>query len=465
MQRRFVVSVVLLLCFASAVFAQADCPTIVGDALTAVGERCDELARNTACYANVSLEAIPREGVDDFAFEAPGDTTALSTLQSLTLSSRVEESGEWGIALLSVQANLPDTLPGQNVTMLLFGEVWLENAVTPQTEISVTPTQNVNVRRSPTSDADNAFDVAQADQPIMATGRTADGLWLRVRVNGRTGWLWAAFVTTESDLSTLEVIEDTSVESFTPMQAFYFSSGVGDRPCAEAPDSGILIQTPEGADRIELSINNVEVSLGSTIYIQYSGGSGDLMTISVLEGSATVSAGGVTQYVPAGTLTTIQMCSCYEPDGTPTYPQPYDYDSLLVLPVGVALPQAVEIAQSLTPEQITAALDPRPALDGIWVFDVTLLTPDCPLQNYPEAQSRGSITFSADGAQATFSGSSAGQDVVYTRTPGTNSYSFSGQGVGSTITFTTRRTATIETTYQTERQCESGVSYTGSHQP
>jgi hypothetical protein len=184
MQRRFVVSVVLLLCFASAVFAQADCPTIVGDALTAVGERCDELARNTACYANVSLEAMPREGVDDFAFEAPGDTTALSTLQSLTLSSRVEESGEWGIALLSVQANLPDTLPGQNVTMLLFGEVWLENAVAPQTEISVTPTQNVNVRRSPTSDADNAFDVAQADQPIMATGRTADGLWLRVRVNG-----------------------------------------------------------------------------------------------------------------------------------------------------------------------------------------------------------------------------------------------------------------------------------------
>ena len=30
------------------------------------------------------------------------------------------------------------------------------------------------------------------------------------------------------------------------MQAFYFRSGIGDAPCAEAPNSGILIQTPEG---------------------------------------------------------------------------------------------------------------------------------------------------------------------------------------------------------------------------
>src|SRR5690606_24390666 len=39
-----------------------------------------------------------------------------------------ENAGTWGVSLLKAQANLPDTLPGQNVTFLLYGGAALDNA-------------------------------------------------------------------------------------------------------------------------------------------------------------------------------------------------------------------------------------------------------------------------------------------------------------------------------------------------
>ena len=55
---------------------------------------------------------------------------------------------------------------------------------------------------------------------------------------------------------------------FTPMQAFYFRSGVGDAGCAEAPESGMLIQTPEGVEEVFLNVNGANMLLGSTAFLQ-----------------------------------------------------------------------------------------------------------------------------------------------------------------------------------------------------
>ena len=47
---------------------------------------------------------------------------------------------------------------------------------------------------------------------------------------------------------------------YNPMQAFYFQSGV-DAMCPAAPDSGMLIQTPEGVGEVTFLINEVDISL------------------------------------------------------------------------------------------------------------------------------------------------------------------------------------------------------------
>jgi hypothetical protein len=173
-----------------------------------------------------------------------------------------EDAGTWGVAVLQVQANLPDTVPGQNVTMLLFGDVEITDAST-----------------------------------------------------------------------------DAEVN---PMQAFYFRSGVGDAPCAEAPDSGILIQTPEGAGTIELTVNEVNVTLGSTAYLQAE--PEDVFTVSVLEGEGTVAAEGETQPIPAGTQVEIPIDEDLAADGVPSEAEPYDPEAFAALPLEI-LPREIEIAE------------------------------------------------------------------------------------------------------------------------
>src|SRR5258705_11860560 len=115
--RIFVLLLVYLLVTGITVLAQEKtCPEIVQAAIAATDAQCSTTGRNQACYGNVNLEAIPQPGIDNFSFSTPGDIVAVSDIENLTLSSKVEESGEWGIALLQLQANLPDSLPGQNVT-------------------------------------------------------------------------------------------------------------------------------------------------------------------------------------------------------------------------------------------------------------------------------------------------------------------------------------------------------------
>lgn len=83
---------------------------------------------------------------------------------------------------------------------------------------------------------------------------------------------------------TLEDAGDPAADA--PMQAFTLRSGVGAPPCTEAPASGILIQTPSGVGNVQLGINGVDVTLGSTAVVRaVAGGS---MRFTILEGFASL---------------------------------------------------------------------------------------------------------------------------------------------------------------------------------
>ena len=112
------------------------CPTIVRTALTTAQNVCSDVARNQACYGNLSLTAEPQPDVEMPSFDAPGDMVNVADIRSLRLSGMDENVSEWGISLLNLQANLPNTLPGQNVRVLLFGNVDLRPA-DPQPTIDV----------------------------------------------------------------------------------------------------------------------------------------------------------------------------------------------------------------------------------------------------------------------------------------------------------------------------------------
>jgi hypothetical protein len=307
--------------------------------------------------------------VDDFTFSAPGDMVAVSAVESLTLASQVADEGEWGVALMQLQANIPDTTPGQNVTFLLFGDVEIENRVETNVEpitFDVAAQGNINVRSGPSTDDAEIAPLAAGDR-LIATGRNTDNTWLHVSLSdGSTGWVLAEDITADGDIETLNIISPAGTP-FTPMQAFYFKSGIGDAPCAEAPDSGILVQTPEGVTQVEFTVNDVHIVLGSTAYLQAQP-AGE-MTTSVVEGEATVTAGGASVVVPEGSQVRVPLDANGRAAGAPSDPEPYDGAKMALLPIRI-LPRSITIADPISGASTAGGIIPA-AGEWLWTTGTT----------------------------------------------------------------------------------------------
>ena len=360
----------ILICFSTVLAQDATCSAMVEKALADVQGDCASTGRNQACYGYVSLAATPREGVQDFTFSKAGDLSNVADIDTLRLSALDSVKNTWGIALMKLQANLPDTLPGQNVTFLMFGDVELQNAVASdaqQATVQLTTTSNANIRNSPSTNGQVIGSLGKGEG-LTANGRNADSTWLRIQIpdSDAQGWVFGTLVTPASDVSALSVVDSTAVTAFKPMQAFYFKTGITQTSCAEAPQDGILIQTPKGAGQINLRANDVDIQLGSTAYLQ--GQPSKNMTISVVEGQGKVTLNGKTVIVPEGSQVNIPVDADVKPTGTIDNPQPYD--SALVAPLPIQdLPDAITIAPPASEAAIAAANRPdaptaRPASPG-----------------------------------------------------------------------------------------------------
>lgn len=118
----------LLMCTSLAA-AQDNCPIVVQEALANLNNLCGTTGRNQACYGNVALTAAPQQGITQFKFDTEGDIANLSDIRTLDLEPYNDTTETWGLAIMQVQANIPDSLPGQNVTFIIFGDTTIENAV------------------------------------------------------------------------------------------------------------------------------------------------------------------------------------------------------------------------------------------------------------------------------------------------------------------------------------------------
>ncbi len=309
MKRNTFYMLMLLLLVPSIVLAQANgattCPAIVETALEAADQLCKDVGRNQICYGNVKLDATAQSDTDGFAFEQIGDVEDVVNLASLEVAPLDEETGEWGIAIMRLQASLPDTLPGQNVTFVIFGDVELVNNVTP---------------------------------------------------------------------------EQVESGEFSPMQSFYMTTGIGDARCREAPQSGMLVQTPKGIGQINFVLNEVEVQMGSTIFFQAENNRN--ITLSTLEGSAVLSTPQYSDVYPvvAGTKFNINVL----PEDSriipiPELPDAYELAALQALPIGL-LEREIEIRQPLDKTELAILHERLETGEAICGED-----PFPPCENLPES--------------------------------------------------------------------------------
>ncbi len=434
-------SVLALVPMASAQQARRDCPIIVREALQVVNEACQTVGRNSACYGHLSVEASPR-GDQALRFEQSGDTVSLFDVAGLALSPLDEASGAWGVAVMRLQANLPETTPGENVTVLMFGDSQVQAVVderlsrddsTPAEEgvlslgrtvsgvitdeafsvfyqIQLRAGDVIDVLMQRTSgnldtyisllDPDGVEIASNDDDPELGTSGSrlnsvtipSNGFYtlLATRYRQQNGTSTGTFDLTVTSISTRYV---------QPMQAFYFQSGIGAPSCAEAPN-GMLIQSPRGAVEVRLLVNGVRFDLGSTAFLQAEPGS--FMTIAMLDGIGRVESFGVARIVPAGAFVRVPLDADGVASGIPTEPEPYDPGIANGLPLSLLereiTPAAPISAAALRRGDLTITLE----WDNDADMDLQLIEPDGSLVFYgnPSSTSGAQLDVDANAACA-----------------------------------------------------------------
>ncbi len=131
MLKRIFMTIFSLLCTVAIVHAQAtECPQTVESALNSVAEVCTPMSRNAACYGAKTVDSVTFDNPRpvDF-FTNPGDHSELLKLREIHPLPLNKSDNSFGVALLNVQANVPNTLPGQAVIFMLMGDAKLTNEV------------------------------------------------------------------------------------------------------------------------------------------------------------------------------------------------------------------------------------------------------------------------------------------------------------------------------------------------
>jgi hypothetical protein len=100
--------------------------TMLIRAMDALRDHGNVMSRNNACYGNSTVRAVFAANAP-IKFEKLGDKAPIQAIRALSTSSLNLQQGTWGISLLKLQANLPDTMPGQSVTFMVFGDTTVEN--------------------------------------------------------------------------------------------------------------------------------------------------------------------------------------------------------------------------------------------------------------------------------------------------------------------------------------------------
>ena len=104
----------------------ASCQALIDRAIQASGNYCGATNSNKVCYGNTTIQAELVPGATE-RFSERGDIITVNELLRLSASPLKLDSNEWGIAVFKLIANLPRSLPGETITMVVFGNATLEN--------------------------------------------------------------------------------------------------------------------------------------------------------------------------------------------------------------------------------------------------------------------------------------------------------------------------------------------------
>ncbi len=226
------------------------------------------MQRNSLCYGNPQVEATFAS--DDYAadFAAPGARASIVGLSRLTTGALDTEQSHWGVSVMNLGVNLPQTYDGPGIIVMLAGEAEVVNEVDPtqvmkiQTPLSTAALEETTRFKNPGVIPAALGTVAEEDL-LLVDAYDNTGEWLRVVTDGTISWI-------ESDkvarLQTMDSLPQLALGETFAMKAFSLSSGTDYPDCDEA-EPMVAIQTPEDLE-FSLTVNGVDIHIGSMVTFQ-----------------------------------------------------------------------------------------------------------------------------------------------------------------------------------------------------
>ena len=339
----------ILFCLVSIAVAQDSCLALIEAAIETALDSCTGLERNQLCAGSGNIE------INTFGEDSPQSHTTAEIFDTATVQFvNVDTADSWDIAVMRVDGTPLDTSPSQNITVIMWGELSLENDVQPLVTIDATSNANVNVRQQPSTQA-----VILGSLPLGATvkvtGRLSDNSWWRIIWNAETnqvGWVFADFLNTVNEPSLLNIVE-AETPLYAPMQVLKLQSSSDTPECTDAPQSGVLLQSWRPAPPASIMVNRVEIEFAATLYLQAQADA--TLKIYVLQGNAVIRAFDSEQFAPAGTVLQAPLNSDGLASAAPQAAEPYTLVALAYLPLDI-LYRRINVAEPLEADAIQAAV-------------------------------------------------------------------------------------------------------------
>ncbi len=293
------------------------CPEFAERVLADVGNVCSNLSRNTACFGHPRIDYTRfTQAFDAEYFTRVGDRADLTTTETIQTGPFNLLSEEWGVDVMSVQGNLPNSLVGNNgIVYIHTGGVEVENdilpseaVILPPTGINVTSIAPVDLLTDPPSRLPSEFARSVPSGSLLSADALDEtGDYVRVIYQNYPGWVERAALDSSVNLSSLPSI---GPESFTPMQSFYFRVGIGGISCVDAP-SLLFIQGPAGIP-VDYRVHLHDIRIDSSVIMRtVSPGDdlGDYMELITVFGLARIHPGAPDEIiVPPGFYSRIPFC-------------------------------------------------------------------------------------------------------------------------------------------------------------
>lgn len=270
----------------------ATCDIMVAKAVQQIGSACREMGRNEACYGNTLVSASLRDEAAS-SFEAVGDIVGVLSLEAIITRPANPKTNEWGIAVMDLQADLPEN-EIDSVRMVMFGGVELNPNETNRAErlyscqFTNSGNASINLRSGPGTHY-RLVDILESGKEMLVYGKSLDEKWLR----SSRGWAYAPYGTLSCEGDPLAIINNPSDAYTAPMQNFTFQINEQGQ-CQSAP-AGLLVQAPTGKTA-NILVNNVEIRIGSTALLTIN--DKNEMIVANLEGNVAITSDDVTLVLP-----------------------------------------------------------------------------------------------------------------------------------------------------------------------